>query len=139
MTVRFSKGKWEFSENDVYNLDMVFTPFLIAGLTKFIAVGTKGVPSELLSEMFPDVDLFKSAYTEEQLNLADKEFIRRIHCMIYALKNEDTSFSASDITLKDFKVVSGDTVKFEKLSKDHAAKVKKGLQYFAQHYHSLWQ
>lgn len=134
---RYSKGKWIFSEKDVYNLDLTFSPFLAAGLAKFNATIGQGVPCSLLRELYPEI-LPHEVHTEDQLESALIEYKRRITCMIYAFSINGPDTVECKLVFDNFTLVSGDLEKYKELLALHETKVKEGLQYFSQHYNDLW-
>lgn len=143
---RFAKGKWTFSNRELWNLDMTLNPIILAGLVQFRSKvadpkESKGIPISILKELFPLHDCNVSDYTEEQLAKGTFYFLEKLDLMIYSFENkEPTPEQAGLVYDKEnmFKLISGDVNVYYKLIEQHSQKVKLGFQYFTQHYLDLW-
>lgn len=149
MTIRKSRGKWQFGYKDTYSLDESLKPIICAGLTKFLDVlesrkatgKTYGIPPEYVKD---DED--------ESFVEGEEQWFNDLRKMIYAfsdnpVKMEDYDFDF-DIEEKEITNV-GRRVEFtctneeeysryKKDEEEHYKKVDEGVKLFAEKFRNLW-
>ena len=143
-----------FGVKDVWNLDTTLSPIILSALLKFkeCSAGHKGIPGNLLFEMFPDNPGY--SYTDEQSEQASQRWDEIIDTMIYAfnLKNEpkirdygkffsDNLFTTDENGNKKLDLTitnKGEHSRYNEDLEKHQAKVKEGHLLFGKYFQNLW-
>lgn len=143
-----------FGARDTWSLDHTLSPIILSALLKFkeCSKDYKGIPGNLLFEMFPDDPGY--SYTEEQCDQASARWDEIIDTMIYAfnLKNEpkiqdyafkfNHNFSAKDekeLTKMDLTVTNEEEYeRYKNDEKAHQDKVTEGHMLFGKYLQCLW-
>jgi hypothetical protein len=77
----------QFSYSDTFSLDAKLAPIILNAINKFLEVKSEkdawfGVPNSIMNELFEPSD----GHSEEELNIGDAEWTRRLNEMKYAFE-----------------------------------------------------
>jgi hypothetical protein len=150
----------QFSYNDTFSLDAKLAPIMLNAINKFLEVKSSkdawfGVPNSIMNELFEPSD----GHTNEQLDIGDKEWTRRLNEMKYAF--EQSIIDEIDLMPDDAqKRLLPDNIdhydslfiqlipnpnyseeinnKYWEDMKARRERIQQGLDYFAKHFSDLW-
>ena len=143
----------QFSNKDTWSLDHTLSPIILSALLKFkeCSGDRKGVPCNLLCEIFPDV---KYNHTEEQLEEGEKAWQEILDKMIYSFdkKNEPkiSDYNFKFITTFDPPKENGskrmhishtNDDEYQRYcidAEEHGIKVEEGHLLFGKYFRNLW-
>lgn len=157
--MRMKGKKVYFNQRDTFSMDYTISRFMVPALKAYRDVIKErhdnnkvvGVPGEVMTQLFPDAGY---EYSEEQLSQGMEEWLRRVGEMIFAfdpksdpdLKDYNFSFQTKVVERYEngssrISIEHDNEEEYQRFRNDeklYHERKKVGLQYFSDHYDSLW-